>query len=122
MGTGDVNPLEQLKALVDQIERAPTLESLKPIYFQLNEIVQKPPDDFDIQLAGSEIKDRLLARGRQLKKQQESAPAPPPISAEPTVEMPPPAPVPLAAPIVEPEKAAPVRHGWTRKKTKTSQS
>jgi hypothetical protein len=90
VGVQNLNPHEELARLDEQIRSATGLAALKLIFFRLNEIVQAFPDDFDIQLTGSEIKQRLMARGTLLK-QLEATPLPypaapppgPPSSAQP---------------------------------------
>lgn len=78
MGVENVDPLEELKRIGEQLESATDLAALKPIYFRLNEIIRAFPDDFDVQLTGDEIKQRLMARGALLKQQETSPPPPPP--------------------------------------------
>lgn len=43
------------------------LQSLKPIYFRLDQIAKQFPDDFDVQLACGDLKQRLVNRGKFLK-------------------------------------------------------
>ena len=78
LGVENVNPHEELKRLDEQIKSATELAALKPIYFRLNEIIQAFAGDFDVQFTGSEIKQRLMARGT-LFKQQETSPPPSPV-------------------------------------------
>jgi hypothetical protein len=80
----NVNPHEELRKLDDQIRSATSLAALEPVYFRLKEIIEAFPDDFDIEITGSEIKRRLIARGTVLKHQ---AP-PPPLSPAPPPAMP----------------------------------
>jgi len=80
------NPREELKRLDEQIQSATGLAELKPIFHRLNEIIRGFPDDFDVQLTGDEIKQRLIARGTLLKELEAFQPPPP---APP--EQPPPA-------------------------------
>ena len=70
----NVNPQEELKRLDEQIESATELAALKPIFYRLNEIVRGFPDDFDVQLTGDEVKQRLIAHGTLLKQQETSPP------------------------------------------------
>jgi hypothetical protein len=117
VGAENLNPLDELKSLGEQIELATDLAALKPIYYRLNEIAQSNLADFDVQLAASDIKQRLVARGTQLK-QQESSPVPPSMMTPAPPPPPPisfidaPAPVPPEPPLVEfaitPEAARPV--------------
>lgn len=85
MSAENINPQEELRKLGEQIDAANELAALKPIYFRLNEIVQAFPSDFDVQFTGSEIKQRLIARGSALKQQ---ATAPPQPAATPPPAMP----------------------------------
>ena len=95
------NPQEELKRLDEQIGSATELAALKPIFFRLNEIIQAFPGDFDVQFTGNEIKQRLVARGTELK-QQETSPPPPAMPA------PEPPPLPTSFPdIVAPAPASP---------------
>jgi len=70
----NINPGEELRRLDEQIQSATGLAALKPIYFRLNEIIKAYPGDFDVQFAGDEIKQRLIARGTLLKQQESSPP------------------------------------------------
>ena len=87
VGVENVNPNEELKRLDEQIGSATELAALKPIFYRLNEIIRGFPGDFDVQIAGDEVKQRLIARGTLLK-QRETAPPLPAMPAAP----PPPAP------------------------------
>ncbi|MGA3018120.1 MAG: PEGA domain-containing protein [Bryobacteraceae bacterium] len=69
MGEENVNLHRELTGLDEQIQSATELATLKKIFVRLNEIVQGFPNDFDIQLTGNEIKQRLMARGSLLKQQ-----------------------------------------------------
>ena len=93
MGAEDVNPQEELKRLDEQIGSATELAALKPIFYRLNEIIRGFPGDFDVQIAGDEVKQRLIARGTLLRQREVSAPPPPapPLPAMPAAP-PPPAP------------------------------
>ena len=73
------NPNEELKKLGEEIGSATAFAALKPAYFRLKDILQAFPGDFDVQFTGSELQQRLMARGSVLK-QQEAAP-PPPVAA-----------------------------------------
>jgi hypothetical protein len=93
VGVENPNPREELKRLDEQIQSATGLAALKPIFYRLNEIIRGFPDDFDVQLTGDEVKQRLIARGTLLKQRETSAPPPPtpPPAAMPAAQ-PPPAP------------------------------
>ena len=73
-----MNPREELQRLGQEIESATEFAALKPIFSRLHEVVRAFPDDFDVQFAGSEIEQRLMARGALLKQQEPSPPPPPP--------------------------------------------
>ena len=94
----NINPHDELGRLDEQIKSATGIAALKPIYFRLREIIQAFPDDFDVQVTGEEIKQRLIARGtllKQLETFQPPLPVLPPIPptppAPPSLEQPPPA-------------------------------
>jgi hypothetical protein len=95
VGVENPNPHEELKRLDEQIKSATELAALKPMFYRLNEIVRGFPDDFDVQLTGDEVKQRLIARGTLLKQQEASAfpppaPAPAPLPPPPAaLEIPP---------------------------------
>ena len=90
VGAENVNPSEELKRLGEQIESATELGALKPIFYRLNEIMRAYPDDFDVQFAGNETKQRLMTRGALLKEQETFlAPAPPPLPPAPPPPQPP---------------------------------
>jgi hypothetical protein len=98
VGVENIGPLEELKRLGEQIESATELAALKPIFYRLNEIIRIYPDDFDVQFAGNENKQRLMARGAALKQQESAAPLPLPEPAAPTE----PPVIPVAAPLPPP--------------------
>jgi len=88
----NINPHDELRKLDEQIKSATGFAALKPIYFRLREIIQAFPDDFDVQVTGEEIKQRLIARGTLLKELetfQPPSPVQPPPPAPP--QQPPPA-------------------------------
>jgi hypothetical protein len=89
----NINPHEELKRIEEQIESAAELAALKPIYFRLNEIIQAFPGDFEVQFTGNDIKQRLMARGTLLKRQETSPPPPP---APPAMPAAPPSPLPTS--------------------------
>jgi len=74
-----LQPLEEILALDEQIDQARDLSALKPIFHRLNEIASQHADDFDVQLAAGEAKQRLIERGNLLKTKTRSMvpPAPP---------------------------------------------
>ena len=62
-----MNPLDELKSLDRQIDEIRELAALKPIFYRLDEIAKQNPDDFEVQLAASEVKQRIVARGTTLR-------------------------------------------------------
>jgi hypothetical protein len=72
-----INPLDELKTMNLEIERAADLGALKTIYFRLKDIAQSSPDDFDVQIAVSETRKHLMARGSELEHQPAAPIAPP---------------------------------------------
>jgi hypothetical protein len=67
---GPVGALEELKLFESEIERAGDLDTLKPIFSRLEEISKEHSGDFEVQLASSDLKQKLLDRGNRLKKSQ----------------------------------------------------
>ena len=63
-----LKPLEEILALDAQIDEVGDLAELKRIFRRLNEIASQHADDFDVQLAAGEAKQRLIERGNRLKK------------------------------------------------------
>jgi len=59
--------IEELHKLGTEVDSVTELSSLKPIYFRLDQIAKKFPDDFDVQVVVSELKQRLVAHGQKLK-------------------------------------------------------
>jgi hypothetical protein len=125
----NINPHDELGRLDEQIKSATGIAALKPIYFRLREIIQAFPDDFDVQVTGEEIKQRLIARGtllKQLETFQPPLPVLPPIPptppAPPSLEQPPPAllvtqenpPQPPARPPAPPSAPPRPTRNWSR--------
>jgi hypothetical protein len=105
-----IHPLDELKEMNAEIDRARDVGALKGVYFRLKEIAQANRDDFDVQISVSETRKHLMTRGSELERQAASATAPPlppftppvPVAlpAEPPVPAPhEPAPPPPVAPI-----------------------
>jgi hypothetical protein len=69
-----LNPLEELKLLDAEIDRAGDLERLRPIFHRLDEIAQQHSSDFEVQLAASDLKQKLLDRGNHLRDVSRVAP------------------------------------------------
>ena len=68
MGPVNQNPLDELQALDEQVGQVTELAGLKPIFFRLDELARQYPGDFEVQLAVSEIKQRVVTRGSALKQ------------------------------------------------------
>jgi PEGA domain-containing protein len=68
VGSDNLNPLDELRSLDRQIDRVNELAGLKPIFFRLEEIAKECANDFEIQLAVGDSKQRLVNRGTELKK------------------------------------------------------
>jgi hypothetical protein len=109
VGLENIDSYQELKKLDEEIDSTTELAALKPIYFRLNEIIRAFPGDFDVQVTGDQIKQRLVARGTLLK-QQESFPPPPPPPAPPPpapAAQPAPPPMPLLDTVPPPPAASP---------------
>ena len=78
-----LNLLEELESLGAQIEQAGDLETLKTIFYRLDEIAQQYPSDFDIQLAARDLRQRLLDCGNRLRAAQTEGERPPQPPAKP---------------------------------------
>lgn len=61
--------VDELKRLDGQIDSVQDLTSLKPIFYRLEEVTRDYPDDFDVQMRVSDIKQHLMNRGMQLKQE-----------------------------------------------------
>ena len=85
MGSGNQHPLDELSQLAEQIGQIGNLESLRPVFYRIEEIIKKHTDDFEVQLAASELKQRVIAHGTELRQASSSVPAPdkPPPQASP---------------------------------------
>ena len=59
--------VDELNRLDGQIDAAPDLNALKPIFYRLEEITKNNSADFDVLTRVSDIKQHLMSRGRQLK-------------------------------------------------------
>jgi hypothetical protein len=79
-----VNPLEELKRLDRAIELTNEFTALKPIFVRVDELGREHAADFEVQIAVSEVKQRLIERGKVLKQTQDlTPPAMPPKSSRP---------------------------------------
>ncbi len=109
MGPENANPLEELQQLDGQVGRIGELAALKPIFARLDELARQHPADLEVQLAVSESKQRVLARGALLKEAALKQ-APPPVIAPPVAAPPPPPQVPKqrqAAPVIQAPRVPP---------------
>ncbi|MDP9113190.1 MAG: PEGA domain-containing protein [Acidobacteriota bacterium] len=72
------NPLDELQSLDEQIGQTTELAGLKPIFFRLDELAKAHSGDFEVQLAVTELKQKVVTRGTALKQlgqmMQEEAP------------------------------------------------
>ncbi len=59
--------VDELNRLDGQIDAAPDLNALKPIFYRLEEITKDNSADLDVQKRVSGIKQHLMSRGRELK-------------------------------------------------------
>ena len=68
MGPQNQNPLDELQSLDEQIGQTTELAGLKPIFFRLDELAKEHPGDFEVQLAVTELKQKVVTRGTALKQ------------------------------------------------------
>ena len=68
MGPENQNPLDELQLLDEQIGQTTDLAGLKPIFFRLDELAKDHPGDFEVQLAVTELKQKVVTRGTALKQ------------------------------------------------------
>lgn len=71
------HPLDELMQLEQRVANAPDLASLRPIFYRLEELAKQYSDDFELQLAVNDIKQKVMARGSLLRQQPASEAAPP---------------------------------------------
>ncbi len=102
--TGRMLPLDELKQLEAKAANVGDLANLKPIYERLNEIARQNTNDFDLQMAIADVRQRVIERGLTLKRWGTNG-SPAEASASPTITRVPP-PVPVSAP-TPPPKAPP---------------
>jgi len=69
-----LNPLDELRALGQQLEQATDRATLKPIFHRLDELARVHSGDLDVQLAVTELKQRVLEKGLELKQREPVAP------------------------------------------------
>ena len=81
-GSGGTRPaLDELRDLSRRVEEATDVESLRPLYYRMKSIVERHPDDFEVQFQGDELKKRIAERGAELRDRP--SPAPPAPATEP---------------------------------------
>ena len=85
------NPYEELRGIAEEIESATQLEGLRPAFYRLQKLLQAYPADAQIQSNGSQLKQRLVARGSVLALQSGGSPALPPSAVPPVQAVSPPA-------------------------------
>lgn len=111
MSADTANPLEELKRLDRAIELTNEFTALKPIFIRVDELGREHSADFEVQIAVSEIKQRLIDRGKVLKQAQDLAPhATLPKTSRPQ-HVPPAFQPPPAHTVIVTPTAIPVRHG-----------
>ncbi len=81
-----MNASEELKGLDAGLNSVTRFSDLQPVFARIEEIERENPADFEIQLAVSDLKNRLFSKGRLLRDHQKargSAPMPAPVKAPP---------------------------------------
>jgi hypothetical protein len=78
-----MKPLEELRRLGVQIEAAPGLDTLKPIYDRLDEISRHHSNDFEVQLVVADLREHLVHRGVALRRMTNGNGAPPTAEKKP---------------------------------------
>jgi hypothetical protein len=68
VSANSLNPLDELKFVDLQIDHVADLEGLKPIFSRVDEIGRSHSGDLEIQVAVSEVKQRIVDRGKFLKQ------------------------------------------------------
>ncbi len=102
MGPENQNPLDELQLLEQQVDQITELAGLKPIFFRVDELAKEHPDDFEVQLAASDVKQRVVTRGTSLRQSGQTLKNAAPLLADlaPPLSAPPPIPV---APVPPPD-------------------
>ena len=68
VSANSLNPLDELKFVDLQIDHVADLEGLKPIFSRVDDIGRSHSGDLEIQVAVSEVKQRIVDRGKFLKQ------------------------------------------------------
>ncbi len=82
MGPENQNPLNELQLLEQQIDQITELAGLKPIFFRVDELAKEHSGDFEVQLAVSEVKQRVVTRGTVLKQSGQTMQSAAPVLAD----------------------------------------
>ena len=105
MGPENQNALDELHLLEQQVDQITELAGLKPIFFRVDELAKDYPGDFEVQLAASEVKQRVVTRGTVLKQLGQTMQGAVPVMADLAPLLPPlpapsstPPPLPVAPP------------------------
>jgi len=110
VGPENQNPLNELQLLDQQVDQITELAGLKPIFFRVDELAKEYPGDFEVQLAASEVKQRVVTRGSVLKQLGQTTqtaipfmtdPATPSTSGSLPSSTPPPLPAPSAPDVLQ---------------------
>jgi len=91
VGPENQNPLNELHLLEQQVDQITELAGLKPIFFRVDELAKEYPGDFEVQLAASEVKQRVVTRGTVLKQLGQTMQGAVPVMADLGPQSPPPA-------------------------------
>lgn len=83
--------IDELNKLSSDVDLVTDLPALKPIYFRLDQISKQFPNDFDVQVVASDLKQRLVSHGQKLKDAQIGSTAALPSSQTAAATPPPPA-------------------------------
>lgn len=101
------NPLNELQLLDQQVDQVTELAGLKPIFVRVDELAKEHSGDFEVQLAASEVKQRVIARGTVLKQWGQTMQNAVPVLPNPAPPLPAPPPLPVAEPPAAPILASP---------------
>ena len=115
MGPENQNPLSELQLLEQQVDQITELAGLKPIFARVDELAKEHPGDFDVQLAASEVKQRVLTRGTFLKQVAPTVQNASPVVADPAPPSPPPPPSFTPPPLPTPSATADAPSGFQSK-------
>src|SRR4029077_19853138 len=97
VGPENQSPLDELQVLDRQIDQVQELAGLKPIFFRLDELAKEHPGDFEIQLAVTEVKQRVVLRGTAIKQAGQTMQSTAQVRVLPPSPIAPAGPIPTAA-------------------------